>query len=141
MACHIDPEQVSELGFSDDPTVQRFLLPGETTSLAIIRELSASGNWPVNDWNALVPKDTVARLTLARLLREQGKPEAQNLLGQILDAGQELSAIDNKYDRAIRLAMRAEAQASALTMERGRTAISSGDRPDSGSHDQAVLVV
>ena len=57
------------------------------------------------------PGTRVAMLAAARLLREQGKPEAQKLLEQILDEGQEGSTGDDERDRAIRLAMRAEAHA------------------------------
>src|SRR4029078_4474249 len=54
---------------------------------------------------------TVAMLTVARLLREQGKPEAQKLLEQILDEGREGPAGDAERGGAIQLAMGAEAHA------------------------------
>lgn len=109
IACHFDLEPTPDLGFSDDPSVCRYFLPGETTTLAIIRELATDADWPVKEWSTAVPRNSVATLAAARLLREQGKPEAQDLLKQILDDDQARST--SGRDRAIRLAMRAEAHA------------------------------
>ena len=58
-----------------------------------------------------MPRNTVAALAAARLLREQGKPEAKTLLKQILDEDPGSSTGQPEVDRAIHLAMRAEAHA------------------------------
>ena len=87
-------------------------------------------------------RNTVAMLTAARLLREQGKPEAQALLGQILAARIGGGSTGGRgSDPAIQLAMRAEAHALLSQWARGPAALPSGHRPDSRSHDQAGLVV
>ena len=56
--------------------VRRYLLPGETRRAPIVRELSATPPGRSQEWSAAVPEGTVAGSRAARLLREQGRPEA-----------------------------------------------------------------
>ena len=109
IACHSDVKPIPDMGFSDDPGVRRYFLPGETTALSIIRELATNPDWSVKEWSAAVPRNSVATLAAARLLREQGKPEAQDLLKQILDDDHE--SLTGSRDRAVQLAIRGEAYA------------------------------
>lgn len=109
IACQSELETIPDLGFSDDPSVRRYFLPGEITTLTIIRELVTDSDWSVKEWSAAVPRNSVATLAAARLLREQGKPEAQDLLKQILDEDQGSWTVGR--DRAVRLAMCGEAHA------------------------------
>jgi tetratricopeptide (TPR) repeat protein len=107
IACRVDHSTVAELGFSDDPSVRRYLLPGESSALTIIREMVKNSGWTFQDWSPALPADTIAILAAGRVLREQGQAEAQTLLDHIVDAKQAENTMAG--DRAIRLAMKAEA--------------------------------
>ncbi|MFO0889630.1 MAG: hypothetical protein U0790_10885 [Isosphaeraceae bacterium] len=65
-----------ELGFDDDREVRRYLLPGESLALELVRELAGERSWSFEDWSGVVPADTVAELAAARFLKEQGHAEA-----------------------------------------------------------------
>jgi hypothetical protein len=84
-------------------------LPGEATAREILRELLADVGWSLQDWSETVPRHTVAALAAARLLREQERPEAQKLLGEILASSTENS--ESGAELAIDMATRAEAHA------------------------------
>jgi len=84
-------------------------LPGETTARAIVRELITDADWTFQDWSEALPKNTVAILVAARLLRERERPEAQALLKQILNQEQEI--VSTGAERAVQTAMIAEAHA------------------------------
>ncbi|WP_168221515.1 FHA domain-containing protein [Aquisphaera giovannonii] len=70
--------------FNADPGVHRYYLPGEAAATAIVRELLADADWPCREWIEALPPDGVAALAAARLLHEQGRPEAREVLERIL---------------------------------------------------------
>jgi tetratricopeptide (TPR) repeat protein len=109
VACHVERAQAEDLGFSDDPTVRRYLLPGESTALAILRELTGRDGGEFKEWSAAVPSETVAELTAARVLKEQGRPEADPLLDRLAETA--VAPEISGRARAVRLAVRAEANA------------------------------
>ena len=109
IACGNDLTPASKPTFNDEPNVRRYLLPGETTALAIVRELIADADWTFQDWSEALPKNTVAILAAARLLREREQPEARALLEQILNQEQEIGSTG--AERAVQTAMIAEAHA------------------------------
>ena len=71
--------------FSDDPSVPRYLLPGEERVRDIVRELASRNEWTFPEWSAALPDSAMVRLAAARLLREQGRSEAEALLDLVLD--------------------------------------------------------
>ena len=109
IACGNDLAPASKPTFNDEPNVRRYLLPGETTARAIVRELITDADWTFQDWSEALPKNTVAILAAARLLRERERPEAQALLKQILNQEQEI--VSTGAERAVQTAMIAEAHA------------------------------
>jgi tetratricopeptide (TPR) repeat protein len=109
IACRPTLALASDPAFNDDPSVRRYFLPGETSALAIVRELIADADWTFQDWSEAIPRNTVAALAAARLLHEQERPEAQVLLKQILE--QEQVGPTSGAELAIRTAMIAEAHA------------------------------
>ena len=109
IACGNDLAPASKPTFNDEPNVRRYLLPGETTARAIVRELITDADWTFQDWSEALPKNTVAILAAARLLRERERPEAQSLLKQILNQEQEI--VSTGAERAVQTAMIAEAHA------------------------------
>jgi len=109
IACDSDLGPASKPTFNDEPNVRRYFLPGETTARAIVRELIANADWTFQDWSEALPKNTVAILAAARLLREHERPEAQALLKQILNQEQEIASAG--AERAVQTAMIAEAHA------------------------------
>jgi tetratricopeptide (TPR) repeat protein len=74
-----------EARFSDDPSVPRYLLPGEEPIREIVRELASRNDWTKSEWLAILPDDAVVRLIAARLLREQGLGDADALLELVLN--------------------------------------------------------
>ncbi|MGO8900357.1 MAG: hypothetical protein ACLQU5_18710 [Isosphaeraceae bacterium] len=109
IACGNDLAPASKPTFNDEPNVRRYLLPGETTARAIVRELITDADWTFQDWSEALPKNTVAILAAARLLRERERPEAQALLKQILNQEQEI--VSTGAARAVQTATIAEAHA------------------------------
>ena len=109
IACGNDLAPASKPTFNDEPNVRRYLLPGETTARAIVRELITDADWTFQDWSEALPKNTVAILAAARLLRERERPEAQTLLKQILNQEQEIGSTGAA--RAVQTATIAEAHA------------------------------
>ncbi len=71
--------------FSDDPGVPRYYLPGEESLREIVREIVTSNQWPFADWSVVLPPSAIISLAAARLLREQGRPEAATLLDAVLE--------------------------------------------------------
>jgi len=71
--------------FSEDPSVPRYLLPGEERVRAIVRELAFRNEWTFPEWSVVLPDSAMVRLAAARLLREQGRSEAEALLDSVLD--------------------------------------------------------
>ena len=96
--------------FSEDPGIARYLLPGEEQVRDIVNELLGQENvWAFDEWSRVLPKDPIVLIATARLLREQGRSEAETLLGQILDAEQFPPAPG--YTSPVTLAVFAEALA------------------------------
>jgi hypothetical protein len=71
--------------FNDDPAVRRYLLPGEDAVRDIIVELTSRAEWTFGDWFPALPQDPTVLLATARLLREQGRSEADAPLRLLLD--------------------------------------------------------
>jgi len=111
IACRNDLTPNAEPTFNDEPSVRRYFLPGETTTRAVVRELITDAGWTFQEWSQAVPRDTVAALAAARLLREQERPEAQALLKQILEQERDHEILTTGAERAIQTAMIAEAHA------------------------------
>ncbi|HZW31954.1 MAG TPA: hypothetical protein VFF52_14685 [Isosphaeraceae bacterium] len=95
--------------FHDDETVLRYLLPGEEQVRDIVGELAAQTEWPFAEWSRALPRHPTALLATARLLREQGRREAEPLLDLILDDPRPTLA--DPTDDPYTLAARAEALA------------------------------
>jgi hypothetical protein len=95
--------------FSDDPSVPRYLLPGEQPIREIVRELASRKEWTIHDWLAILPDNAVVRLAAARQLREPGPFEADALLDLILS--ERAPAATPSDADALTLAARAEALA------------------------------
>jgi tetratricopeptide (TPR) repeat protein len=109
LACRQDYLEGVDLGFNDDQNVRRYFLPGERTSLAIVRGLVSENHWTFRDWSDGLPRNPVAILAAARVLRERAQPEAEHLLKRLVE--QEELALSGHDQSAILLAARAEAYA------------------------------
>ena len=104
-----DPTTATEPVFDEDPAVRRYLLPGEAAAAAVVRELFADRARTFPEWSEAVPPDTIARLATARLFREQGRPEAEALIAQVIEEGRGSEA--TAPELGIRHAAAAEAHA------------------------------
>jgi tetratricopeptide (TPR) repeat protein len=93
--------------FSDDPGVPRYLLPGEERVREIVREMAATNEWTFAEWSAVIPDSALVCLAAARLVREQGRSEAEALLERILSQRPKPAA--RGIPGAVTLAARAEA--------------------------------
>ncbi|MDG3007590.1 hypothetical protein [Paludisphaera mucosa] len=120
IAAKADPTPSGALTFSDDPNVPRYLLPGEGLAAAVVRELAADASWAYQDWAEAVPESGVSALAAARVLRKQGRPEADAILKRILErseadararAGGPDEPADDPDGEALALAVAAEALA------------------------------
>jgi tetratricopeptide (TPR) repeat protein len=70
--------------FSDDRANHRYFLPGEDSVRDIVAELASRDGLDVGEWSRALPRRPVVLLATARLLREQGRPEAEGLLDEVL---------------------------------------------------------
>jgi tetratricopeptide (TPR) repeat protein len=70
--------------FSEDSGVRRYLLPGEEQVRDIICELVSQNVWTFDEWSRALPETPIVLIATARLLREQGRAEAETLLDLIL---------------------------------------------------------
>jgi tetratricopeptide (TPR) repeat protein len=95
--------------FNEDPKVPRYFLPGEGRFREIIRSMAATDVWTIQEWTEALPASPVVRLAAARILREQGRGEADALIERIL-AETKLAANEEVTDPLV-LAARAEALA------------------------------
>jgi tetratricopeptide (TPR) repeat protein len=109
IACNNDFAANPKPTFNNEPNVRRYFLPGEMIAQAIVRELITDADWTFHDWSRALPKNTVATLAAARLLREHERPEALLLLKQILNQDQD--TLSTGAGRAVQTAMIAEAYA------------------------------
>ncbi len=104
-----EPSHSAMPRFSEDPAVPRYLLPGEERVRDVLRELLASNKWSFHEWSAALPKNAPSVLAAARLLKEEGRSEADALFDSIADAPRSLEGSPSAI--AITLAARAEALA------------------------------
>jgi hypothetical protein len=95
--------------FSDDPAVPRYWLPGEEAVRDVLRALISQKDWPFAEWSGALPMNTTVPLVAARLLREQGKPEADQLLARYLQSNEPRT--EGRSAEAVGAAARAEAHA------------------------------
>ncbi len=102
-----EPFRIATPRFSDDPNAPRYLLPGEERVREIVREILATNEWALDEWSAALPKNALARLAAARLLKEQGRSEADGLLEFVVDTQEPLEGA--KPANAVGQAARAEA--------------------------------
>ena len=102
--------QSSTPRFSEDRGAPRYLLPGEENIREIVIELVAQDGWSFREWWRVLPKNPIVLIATARLLREQGRREAQAVLEQILKD----SVTDGKQEQVSPIALAARAEASAL---------------------------
>ncbi len=95
----------------DRPGTRRYFLPGESVSRVVLHELINETGWSFEEWPQALPADPVATLAAARLLHEQDRPEARELLERIVqqDPGQGIEV--PRAARAVRYAVTAEAHA------------------------------
>ncbi|AMV35806.1 hypothetical protein [Planctomyces sp. SH-PL62] len=114
------PTPRDALAFSEDPNIPRYLLPGEELAAAIIRELIADASWRYADWAEAVPESGVSALAAARVLKKEGRSEADAILKRILDraeaeakarAGAPDEPAEDEAAEAVALAVAAEAMA------------------------------
>jgi hypothetical protein len=102
-----EPARAGSPPFSGDPNVSRYLLPGEERVQNIVREIVANNAWTFGEWSAALPKTPVHLLAAARLLKEQGRSEAEGLLDLVLNDRQRLEGASSPSGLAV--AARAEA--------------------------------
>jgi hypothetical protein len=93
--------------FDDDPTMRRYLLPGEEAVRDVVSELTSQDEWAFSQWSQALPRTPTVLLATARLLREKDRGEAETLLDLILE-GKYSGASDEPADPRS-LAARAEA--------------------------------
>jgi hypothetical protein len=72
-----------DVSFNDDPSAQRYFLPGEKSARTVIRELLSNSGGSLRKWTEAVSSSNVATLAMARILQEKGHSEAQNVLQEI----------------------------------------------------------
>jgi len=93
--------------FSEDPSVPRFLLPGEEEVHDIVVDLVSQHAWTFHEWSSALPENPIVLITTARLLRELGRNEAETVFDRLINS--KLIAKSSKNASAIVLAARAEA--------------------------------
>ena len=93
--------------FGDDPKARRYFLPGEDAVRDIVAELTSREGLAFGEWSAALPRNPTVLLATVRLLREQGRTEADTLLRDLLRDG---AAVDEPdVDDPRQIAARAEA--------------------------------
>jgi hypothetical protein len=98
--------------FSEDPAVPRYLLPGEEHIRNIVVDLVAQDTWTFREWWSMLPKKPIVLIATARLLREQGRREAEVVLEYILKE----SVMDGKPEQVSPIALAVKAEAFALAL-------------------------
>jgi hypothetical protein len=93
--------------FADDPLVRRYFLPAEDAVRDIVAELATRDGLEFREWSRALPRRPTVVLATARLLREQGRSEADSLLDDLLGDGWTQSEAGRDDPRL--LAARAEA--------------------------------
>ncbi len=85
VAARSEASRVALPVFSTDPNVPRYLLPGEERVQEIVRDVLGKNDWVAAEWLAVLPDSVTTYLATARLLKEQGRIEADALLNRVLD--------------------------------------------------------
>jgi tetratricopeptide (TPR) repeat protein len=96
--------------FCDDQNTPRYLLPGEERLREILREMLSKSEWEVSEWTGSLPKDEATTLAAARLFKEHGKHQANDLLESVTTA----PLPPERGDPASAVALAARAEAFAL---------------------------
>jgi hypothetical protein len=109
VASHRELSRYGAPRFSEDPASPRYLLPGEDALREVVRALVTQSEWAFSEWSAILPKDTTVPLVAARLLHEQGKPEAEQLVELYLRQDQPRGS--SGAGKAVLAAARAESHA------------------------------
>jgi hypothetical protein len=112
VAIESGPAFAAAARYNNNPQSPRFLLPGEDSLREIVRDLLSKNAWTFDEWSAVLPNNATAFVATARLLREQGRSEAQVLIDRVTDLRQPLETVP--MARALTLAARAEARALQL---------------------------
>lgn len=123
MAAEPDLDRAGAPVYLDEAQPKRYALPTEERLAAVIRDMAGASAWGYRDWSAALPKEGVALLAAARVLREAGSADAHAALDVALEAAGTLSpaitgaevVIDPPADP--REALRLAAAATALSMK------------------------
>ena len=110
MAAHSDIGRLSPPTFLDDPQVRRYGLPTEDLIASVIREMADRTDWTYRDWADAVPRQSVAALAVARVLRARHSPDADAAL-EVAVAEAESPPIATGREAALLLAVQAETSA------------------------------
>jgi len=86
IASHRELSRYGAPAFSDDPAAPRYLLPGEDAVREILGTLVSQKDWTFAEWSQILPTDTIVPLVAARLLREESRQDAEELLELFLRA-------------------------------------------------------
>jgi tetratricopeptide (TPR) repeat protein len=89
--------------FVEDPSIGRYLLPGEQYVREIVNEIIGQNTWTFEEWSGALPESPIVLIATARLLREKGRSEADLVLERLLNS-KAIVEIE-----AVALAARAEA--------------------------------
>lgn len=109
LASDADLEQLDAPKFDEDPRVRRYCLPHESLVQAVARDMADAGEWSFDDWKQAIPTRPVARLAVARVLREKGGADVDAVYNLVLADDVSLPRVRNLY--AENLAAQAEALA------------------------------
>ena len=107
VATRSEASRIAQPVFSTDPNVPRYLLPGEERVQEIVRDVLGKAEWVVTDWLAVLPDNPTTYLATARLLKEQGRSEADSLLDHVL--AHHIQGDEGTPDDVLTLAARGEA--------------------------------
>jgi len=109
IASHREISHYGAPRFSDDPSAARYLLPGEDAVREIVRGIVSQNKWTFAEWSRILPNETIVPLVAARLLREERRHEAEELINLVLQADEQRKR--RRADDPVLAAARAEAHA------------------------------
>jgi hypothetical protein len=84
MAARPDPSRLHAPAFLDDAQLRRYALPSEDLLGAVIGDMASNRQWSYRDWSSVLPSGTAAPVVAARVLRDQGNPDADAALDAAL---------------------------------------------------------
>jgi hypothetical protein len=113
MAARSELARPAAPAFLEDVEARRYALPSEDLIAGVVRDLAVRGAWTYRDWSAVVPRGTAAPLVTARILREQGSPDA----GAALDAALAEAGPGDRTEAGPQGAVRLAAHAEALALK------------------------